>query len=284
MTAAVVVPERFEIWRVFERMAGVLRRNLGSLALIALILAAAPRAIGALVLLLGAHGGDWNVTSYDNGADAVRLVLRHHGPAFFVLGVIGVVSMLLLQPALLFGIVKDLAGRRATLGEMLAVAVRTALPVLAVGVIAWIAIVAGLCLVVVPGVIVGLVLCVATPARVLEGPGIMRALSRSADLTSGYRWSILGFFVILGFIWILASTVYGALVSSTHLAAGVSWYEHIGREERLAWWNWPTLLILSPLAHAIAALVGAAAVASIYFELRFVKEGVAPATLLADFD
>ena len=201
-TIAVAPAARFEIGRILERMAGVLRRKFASLALIALLLSALPHALGALLVLASHH---------DVGEFAP--VLHQWGPVFWVMGVLGVLSAILLQPALLFGVAKDLTGARASLSEMLAVAVRTALPVLAVGIVVGLAVGVAAIFLIVPGIIVGLILCVALPARVLEGPGVIRALNRSADLTRGHRWSILGFFLILMLVFIVISMVASVVTS-----------------------------------------------------------------------
>ena len=265
---------RFEIGRILERMAGVLRRNFASLALIALLLSALPHALGALLVLASHH---------DVG-EVVAPVIQRWGPAFWVMGVLGVVSAILLQPALLFGVAKDLTGARASLGEMLAVAVRTALPVLAVGIVAWLAVCVAAIFLIVPGIIVALILCVALPARVLEGPGVMRALNRSADLTRGHRWGILGFFLILMLIFIVISMIAGVVTSALHLVAGEDFMGSMMSGARYSWWNWPSLLIVRPLVSALETLIGATAAAALYYELRQVKEGVDAGSLLANFD
>ena len=275
-SVALASSERFEIGRVVERVLNVLRRNPRTLLLAALLLAAIPRAIGAAIQLV----------SFNAGAGPM-------GPGYWISGLIGLASAVVLQPALLFGVVSDLSGGKATLGQMLNVAVRTALPALVVGVIVYIASFIGLCLLIVPGIIVALMLCVATPARVIEGPGIMRALSRSSELTQGSRWAILGFFVVLFVLSLLFSMLVGLVVSLLGLESGYGAVFSLFTNPRasseivrtsMSWSHWPTLLVVGPLVASFQTLIGAAAIASVYYELRWVKDGVRGESLAAAFD
>ncbi|MHC4931810.1 MAG: hypothetical protein ACYTGV_06435, partial [Planctomycetota bacterium] len=74
------------------------------------------------------------------------------------------------------------------------------LPVVAVGIIGGLVIFAGLVAFVVPGIILACMFYVAIPVAVVEKPGIIQSLKRSAALASGQKGSIFGIALLLGFI------------------------------------------------------------------------------------
>jgi hypothetical protein len=111
------------------------------------------------------------------------------------------------------------------------------------------------------------------PVRVVENTGIGESFGRSRALTKGNRMKIFGLFLLFMVVVILFSVVLGAIVGVGSVAAsgGVATgglLFHV-----LEWF----------INVAVIAL-GAAGVASIYYELRTVKEGIAPQQLAAAFD
>jgi membrane-anchored glycerophosphoryl diester phosphodiesterase (GDPDase) len=115
---------------------------------------------------------------------------------------------------------------------------------------------------------------VAVPALVVEHTTIGGALARSRQLTRGHRWAIFGLvlaFFILGLIIGAIAGVVGVLVSPPStgaLASGGS----LGR------------IAITTIAQMLAAVLNAASIASIYYELRVIKEGIGPEALASVFD
>jgi hypothetical protein len=238
-------PERFEIARVLSRMVGVLRRNLPVLAVLALVLSGVP----SLALALAEHG----IGSPIRGplADATPL-----GWLFSLL--IGA----LLQAAVIHGTISDLNGRPASVGDCLNTAVRHVLPLIGIGIATTVATVLGLLVFILPGILLGVAMCVSAPVRVVEGLGVFASMSRSADLTKGHRGAILLLFVA----YVVLSIPLQLIVVPLSMIPVAGPY------------------IIQPLVQAAAALIGAAGVASIYFELRTAKEGVGIEALAAAFE
>lgn len=58
----------------------------------------------------------------------------------------------------------------------------------------------GLVLLIVPGLIVSVVVSLAVPARVVEGIGPLKSISRSIDLTRGLRWRLFGYNLLVGLL------------------------------------------------------------------------------------
>jgi hypothetical protein len=111
-------------------------------------------------------------------------------------------------------------------------------------------------LVIVPGLMLFTAWAVAGPTRVAERLGVLGSLVRSAQLTRGFRWLILG----LAFIWL------AGLIVSNSLAT-----------EALAAFGAPAAAseFVSPVAATLASLAYDVIAAAFYLELRRVKDGVA---------
>jgi uncharacterized membrane protein len=119
-------------------------------------------------------------------------------------GYVGMVGSLLLglivTGAITYGVIEQLAGRHASLGKCLTVGLSRMFPILGVGLLSSLLVGLGFLALFVPGVIIYCMLWLAVPVAVAEpGVGVMGALSRSKDLTSGVKGTIFGivFMIIL---------------------------------------------------------------------------------------
>jgi hypothetical protein len=247
-------PERFEISRVLARMFGVIARNFPVFAALALTLSGVPT---LLAVMLG--GGAFSHVSGDTAG-------------FFGFGwLVNLLINTLLQASLIHGTISDLNGRPASLGDCLRTALRNLLPLIGIGIATTVAVAVGLVLFIVPGVILALALCVSAPAQVVEGHGVFQALARSSDLTRHHRGAILllyvlygiGFFIVRGLAEIVPLSFAFAAPGAADIIRGT---------------------VVTPVFQAASALIGAAGVASIYFELRTIKEGVGVEALAKAFE
>jgi len=139
-------------------------------------------------------------------------------------------------------------GRRdASPGQLL----RAATPVLGqlilVGIVAYVGIVIGFVLIIVPGLILITIWSVAAPVVVLEHPGVFASLRRSRELVRGNGWQVFGVIFILLVAVDLVSFIIEAAADSAGSAVGLVVRVVIG-------------VLTAPLA-ALAASV-------LYFELR----------------
>jgi hypothetical protein len=109
--------------------------------------------------------------------------------SFFLAWMASLVTVSLVMAAVCQGTSQALHGQRVRPGAMLAAAIHRAPYVLAVTLLATLAWMATACTLVLPFILlVGW--CAAVPATVLEQAGPIRALSRSWELSRGYRWQI----------------------------------------------------------------------------------------------
>ena len=118
------------------------------------------------------------------------------------------------------------------------------------------------------GLLVMTVLWVAVPVAVVERPGIVASLRRSAALTSGYRWKVFAIIILLALINILVAMVVG-VVAVGALSVALGFYG---------------VIIGQYVANVVVSGIGAVMPAVAYHDLRTVKEGTDIDRLAAVFD
>ena len=161
-------------------------------------------------------------------------------------------------------VVEDAAGRRTGAGQVLRRAMGAALPVAGITLILGAAVGLGLVLLVLPGLWIFAVLSVAIPAAAVEGAGLA-ALWRSASLTRGYRWPIVGFGLVFAAVVLVLTLVLGLFVlTPLGLALGGG---TVGLGGGLV------LTLVSAAVGAAYAGLGALPAPVLYLRLRRLKEG-----------
>lgn len=128
------------------------------------------------------------VSGYDvlDGHDIIITLLG------FVIALIAIVG----QTAITHAALRTQQGLAADIGTSLGAGANLFLPILGLGLLCSLGIFLGLILLVIPGLIVMTEWVVATPARIMSGPGISAAMSESAELTKGVRWQVFGLILI----------------------------------------------------------------------------------------
>jgi len=163
------------------------------------------------------------------------------------------------QTAIVYAAVESLAGKSATFGKMLSTGLRYILPVIGATLIITVLYSIGVMLLVIPGIIVLLMLSVTVPVIVAENKSVFEALKRSAELTKGYRWQILGAFIVTFLaLWLL---MVGIMLVGGLLTALVGTLGAV------------VMLALSALTGAVSFGLMGTVTASIYTNLRAAKEG-----------
>ncbi|HWE44481.1 MAG TPA: hypothetical protein VG407_00520 [Caulobacteraceae bacterium] len=252
----------FDIGRVIQRTFGVIGRNFVPFLLLALLFKAIP----------AAAVGYWTLkvqTSTLAGNNPFGMFDGPHVLVSIVSGLIGVITVFVLQAALLRGTIADLNGKRASFGDMLATGIRSFLPLLGLGIIMGLALMAGFILLIVPGIMMLVAWCAAAPSIVAEKKGVFESFTRSANLTRGHRWPIFGLFVI----YMIVAWVIGAAGSALMLA------NRNDVQMMMA-----VTLGIQVVVGTLSAMIGSAGSAALYYELRTIKEGVGADTLASVFD
>jgi hypothetical protein len=186
-----------------------------------------------------------------------------HFGTFGLIWVMAVTLQYFLTGVIVYGALRYLQGEKAGYAACLGRGFRRFVPIVAVAVVSTVLITIGTALVIVPGIIIALMICLAVPVLMVESPGILGSLSRSRELTKGYRWHLFGLFLIA----IVATAVINIIVPL------------------------PFELVSSDLATFVGAIIQlfttvflAVLLAVAYHDLRVAKEGVSSEQIAAVFD
>jgi|UPI00064601FB hypothetical protein len=263
MTTLDAVGGTFDFSRVVQRTFQVIGDNLGLFALSAILLVSTPSFIGTMLGLKSRLAGEYFSAGVIGGA------------------IVAAFGSLLLQSLVVHTVVERMNGRVVGFGDALGVAARFALPLLGLGIVQVLGVLIGLLLLIVPGLILSVMWSVTTPCLIVEKRGVFASLQRSRELTRGHRWSIAGIFLI----YLVLSMIVGAVVGLVGAAAGFGGAMAFSGAASAA--VTPVIVVstfLSSLVNAAQYVLLAAGAASIYYELRTSKEGVAPEQLASVFD
>lgn len=244
---------KLEIGRVIRETFAVLGRNFQTFTMLAVLLVGVPTiVVGVLQLYVLKTGTVFSL------------------PA--LLGsIIGAAASLILQCTIIYATISDMNGRQASVPDSLAVGLRSALPVLGVSLVTYLGVALGTALLIVPGLILMTTWILCVPVVVAERGRFASVFRRSAALTKGNRWRIFGLMVLFLVAIIIAEVVTGMFGNASRLAAG-------GGVPRVQ------ALVAMPILSTVIALLGAVGVATMYAELRRLKDGVGPEGLAAIFD
>ncbi|MCV6591832.1 MAG: hypothetical protein OIF48_02690 [Silicimonas sp.] len=227
-----------------------------------LLLAAIPTFIG---LLISGLSVGWAATL--GLPDAGGPVIPGVGAAVF--NILIQIVVWGLTTALLVQLAYDAKLKRSSMiTDYLGPALKATLPIGVLWLVASVLIGIASVALVIPGLWLYAVFSMIAPAVVIEGAGF-RAMGRSADLTKGYRWPILGVMVVI----IIASGLLGGVVGFIVglVGAGLGGGVIVG-------------LIMNTIAGAIGTGLGGISVALIYARLREIKEGVSVDQIASVFD
>jgi hypothetical protein len=257
MATAMQTDGSFDMGRVVSRLFTVLGRHFVPFFVCALVFAGLPAA--AL--------GWWQVSGAANPAADLTGSLGL-GLASFAVTLVG---GSLLQAAVIHGTISDLNGKPVSIGDGLQAGLRLLLPLIGIAIVVGLLTGLATILLVVPGVMVAMVYAVAIPAEVVERRGISESMSRSAALTRNHRWAIFA----LAAAYLIGAVIVGAAIGAVTGAFGGAA-------------NIPFLkvqaLLITPIVQSVTTLVAAAGTASIYYELRYIKDGVGLETIASVFD
>jgi hypothetical protein len=167
------------------------------------------------------------------------------------------------EAVLLFGAFQRLRGQPLRVGDALQRAFARFFPLVGLGILWSLAIMIGMMLLFVPGVILLCMWAVVVPACIVEGLGPTASLSRSANLTKGYRWKIFGLLVLLTVI-----NAVGSKIVEVILGLVGDWLSSVGSLIWFVAWTayWNCVLIMA------------------YHDLRVAKEGIDSEQIASIFD
>lgn len=169
---------------------------------------------------------------------------------------------LVLMGGITLGAVRWLAGRPATIGEMLGAGARRLWPLFLTGLLVLLMTLVGYIFLIVPGIWLAVATSVALPAVMAERLGATSAVGRSFTLTVGARGAVFGAFLAMGAIGMAAGLVVRLVEAASPVAGLVA--------------NLALNAVITPLAWLVPAVA--------YHDLRAAKEGVDASELAKVFD
>jgi hypothetical protein len=212
----------------------------------------------------------WGVTSVSGG---VTLESFHKVDTFSRAST-GIIALLniIVSAALTYGVVMELQGQRASIGRCIGTGLSRFFPVLGVGILTVLCVIGGFIALIIPGIIILCMLYVATPASVIERPGLVGALKRSRVLTENHRLEIFGLLLVLGLIGFGVQK----LVENTMLPSP----EHLDEFLKAI----PSYLYVDMARQIVMTSLDAVMCACAYYYLRQEKEGTSAAELAKVFE
>ena len=245
---------RIDIGRVVQGGFQAIGRRLPAYLLLAVLLGGVP-----------AFLTQYSILSIEGAEDAQTLWFM--SGAGIAGALIAMIAGAVLQVAVVRCAILDLGGRGCDVAESLVEGLKLILPLIGLTILTGIAVVIGLVLLIVPGIIVYLALSVSVPVLVEERRGVIGSMERSAELTKGSRWRIFG----LMLLYLIAYALIASAIGASSMVFGAP-------ETPLA------LALIEAVIGTFTGLLIAGMLASLYVELRTVKEGASFETLASVFD
>jgi len=172
----------------------------------------------------------------------------------------------LVQGCLVRATIADSEGRKASLSECIGAAVARFLPLIGASLLLGLAIVLGVLLLVIPGIMLIIIYAALIPVTVEERLGVMEAFRRASELSKGARWKILGLAVLVLLIFWLFMVAVG-LVQVALIGSSSS---DLSRAFSIS------ALLVSGLSSTFMTCFWSTTQTALYVELRDWKDG--PAT------
>lgn len=255
----------FRAGRVITRSFGTFFRNIMPFGLIALAVTS-PTYI--YMLLTGA--GDMSLTAdpYADPMDGLGEQLA--------ITLVQMILGYLVTAALVYGTIRSLKNDPASINECFSRGLSLMFPVMGVAIVSTLIMALALLALIIPGIWVMTVLWVVVPVAVMERRGF-GSLSRSAQLTSGYRWRLLFLLLLLlavffGIGMVVGGVTAGITFGSINDAGDVS----AGGVTGIVLLQW----VFGSLMSALGAVISAVS----YHDLRVAKEGVDTDQIASVFD
>lgn len=197
-------------------------------------------------------------------------------PVYFVFIFVLLATQAVGQGGIVYSVAEQLSGRTPTIGQAFRVGLSRAFWVFLTTFLATIAVFIGMLFCVVPGVVVGIFLCVAAPVCIVEKLGPIDSLQRSVTLTEGNRLTIFLVFLAVMVGWFviamcIIAPVQLLVVGGAAAVGGAGGVQAM--QDPLSLGSIIGEIINIPVT-LFATMAGSTLVAVIYARLRGLRDGV----------
>jgi hypothetical protein len=265
MATAPALSDKFDIGRVLSRTMEIFARNWAVFLLFGLLAVGVPQILSGLMVA--------NAIGTVNPLDPGAAFAMFASPLYWLSLLISVAATYFLQAGIVHASLMDFNNRKPSFNDALQAGLRYMLPLLGLAILSFLGIYVGMILLIVPGIILAIMWSVTVPILIEEKTGVMGSFGRSRALTKGSRWSIFGLFVVLLIAYLVVALVIGGLATIAIrpiLEGGLGMFS-LGAQ------------IGGALIGAVIGPLFGVLVASLYIELRTVKEGAGPQDLIEIF-
>ena len=264
MSVASMTLTEFRVGNVLSRSMAILARNIVPFGILAVLFSLPTFLVTALADPQAGMLDPKTMQALEYGNEAAIRKVIWMSVAMIGLLITGFFLSMLATAAMVYGTFQDLRGVPASIGASLRHGLRIVLPVLGVSLVYVLLMMLGLVALVIPMFIVLVMFWVAIPTAVVERPGVMASLKRSAQLTKGHRWRIFGIYAVVFLVAAIASSMAQTPLMISMATTG----SDVASSGVLIASN-----ILALLVNAFFMALGAVASAVAYHDLRAVKEG-----------
>ncbi|MES2098043.1 MAG: hypothetical protein V4459_14930 [Pseudomonadota bacterium] len=248
------------ISRVLSRSGDMVGQNLAAIVAIAILpvlLSVSLRLYGFQVIVAAFKG-----TAFEGGTNPYWF----GGSAVLV----AIALSAFCQGSLVRIVLSSIDGRQADTTEAMLSALLTLPQLFLLTLTMEVAITAATLILIVPGILLSLVWCVALPVLMGEGRGVIGSLGRSYVLTSGARGKIFGVYALFWVALFVVTLIVGMITRSIY---GVSTPSLVGHTLPVAY------VVINGLSSLVVGIGAAAVCASLYVELRHWKDGASAGVL-----
>ncbi len=245
--------EQFRLGAVISRSLSIFFRNIVPFGLLYLAVNA-PSSIYALMLAGTGHTED------DAGVRLLAIAQAFLG--------------LVVAAAVTYATVQELRGRRVPFAEFFSRGLAQGGAAIRVALLSGILLILGFIALIIPGLIFYTMWWVAIPVAVIERPGAVASLRRSAELTAGNRWRVFGLIICFLLAAIAGGVLAGMVVGVGVVVAAGADQVRLDQASTIATWLWTALIMAG---QAVLTAVS-------YYYLRVAKEGIGIDDIAAVFD
>ncbi len=275
MSVASMTMGEFRVGEVLSRSMAILARNIVPFGLLA-VLFTVPTFLATVIVDPQAGMMDpKTIQALEYGDESAVARFFMMLAAMIGLLLMGMVLSMLATAAMVYGTFQDLRGAPAAIGASLRHGLRIVFPVLGVALLSVLMMMLSAIALVIPMFIVMTMFWVAIPTAVVERPGVIASLKRSAELTKGNRWRVFGIYAVITLLSLVASSIVQVPFMASMVNAG---------PDVMMSGGFLAAQILGLLVTAFFMALSAVASAVAYHDLRAVNEGFDIDQFAAVFD